>query len=59
MWQKVGNRTMDTNGLAIMEIRYGWKRWEQWCVAFDMEAGQVITYVDGVDDGAGVSIHSP
>ena len=52
VWHKVGYKTMDTNGLAGKA--YGWKRWEQWCVAFDMEVGQVISYVDGMDDGAGV-----
>ena len=34
-----------------MKARYGWRKWEQWCVAFDMEVGQVFTYVDGDEDG--------
>ena len=56
VWHRVGDKTMNTNGLAY--IPYGWQRWEQWCVAFDMEAGQVISFVDGNDDGAGVSTSS-
>ena len=35
-----------------MKARYGWRRWEKWCIAFDMVDGQVITYVDGEEDGA-------
>ena len=34
-----------------MKARYGWRKWEQWCIAFDMEVGQVFTYVDGDEDG--------
>ena len=34
------------------KAKYGWYRWEQWCVGFDMEAGKVFTYVDGDEDGA-------
>ena len=56
MFHQVGNKTQDTNGLTYPHKRYGWKRWEQWCAAFDMEVGQVITYVDGLFDGAGVDI---
>ena len=36
-----------------MKARYGWRRWEQWCVAFDMDVGQVFTFVDGNEDGSG------
>ena len=39
------------NGNA-RKARYGWRRWEQWCVAFDMEVGQVFTVVDGDEDGS-------
>ena len=55
-WHQVGNMTRDTNGLTYPHKRYGWKRWEQWCAGFDMEVGQVFTYVDGLFDGAGVSV---
>ena len=41
-----------TNG-GSAKARYGWRRWEQWCVAFDMVEGQVFTYVDGDEDGSG------
>ena len=34
------------------KARYGWRRWEQWCIAYDMDAGKVYTYVDGDEDGA-------
>ena len=39
------------NGNA-RKARYGWRRWEQWCVAFDMEVGQIFTFVDGYEDGS-------
>ena len=39
------------NGMS-MKGAYGWRRWEKWCVAFDMEVGQIFTYVDGDEDGA-------
>ena len=58
MWHQVGNKTRDTNGLTHPHKKYGWMRWEQWCAGFDMEVGQVFTYVDGLFDGAGVSIKS-
>ena len=35
-----------------MKARYGWLKWEKWCIAFDMIVGQVFTYVDGEEDGA-------
>ena len=38
-----------SNGLSGVGTR--WQLWEQWCVAFDMEAGQTISYVDGLEDG--------
>ena len=53
-WHRVGYKQMDSNGLATSKL-YGWKRWEQWCVGFDMVAGQIVTYVDGLYDGATVS----
>ena len=54
VWHQVGYKVQDSNGLSGKV--YGWKRWEQWCVAFDVEVGQIISYVDGVFDGARVSI---
>ena len=50
----VGINDRASNGFA--EDRYGFERWEQWCVAFDLEVGQTITYVDGGYDGARVSL---
>ena len=50
----VGINDRASNGFA--EDRYGFQRWEQWCVAFDLEVGQTFTYVDGVYDGAEVSV---
>ena len=54
VWHMVDTKTMDSNGQAGKA--YGWKRWEQWCVAFDMEVGQIFSYVDGHDDGKTVCI---
>ena len=35
-----------------MKARYGWRRWEKWCFAFDMIEGKVFTHVDGDEDGS-------
>ena len=53
-WHQVGYFVRASNGMELSKV-YGWKRWEQWCVAFDMVAGQIVTYVDGLYDGATVS----
>ena len=50
----VGDHDRASNGFAY--DLYGFQRWEQWCVAFDLEVGQTFTYVDGVYDGAEVSL---
>ena len=56
LWPSVLHSTdgsvLSHNG-GSMKARYGWRRWEQWCVAFDMDVGQVITFVDGEEDGSG------
>ena len=52
VWHNVFYKSAESNGQS--GIAYGWKRWEHWCVAFNMEAGQIISYVDGQDDGAQV-----
>ena len=31
--------------------RYGWHRWERWCIAYDTDNGQVFSFVDGDFDG--------
>ena len=55
LWPSVLHSTdgsvLSHNG-GSMKARYGWRRWEQWCVAFDLDVGQVFTYVDGDEDGA-------
>ena len=53
LFHTVGSTWHGSNGLSGHQ--YGWKKWEQWCVAFDMDVGQTITYVNGVDDGAQVN----
>ena len=37
------------NGLS--NIPYGWQRWEKWCLAYDLDMGKTIAYVDGKEDG--------
>ena len=49
IWPFMGSGAYHKNGLS--GFTYGWKRWEQWCAAFDLESGQYTTYVNGVDDG--------
>ena len=53
-FHKVGYHEGGSNGMELSKV-YGWKRWEHWCIAIDMVAGQVVTYVDGLYDGATVS----
>ena len=46
--------TIGPNGYhkgGLSGFSYGWRRWEQWCVAFDLESGQGTSYVNGMDDG--------
>ena len=39
------------NGFSS-QARYGWRRWEQYCVAYDMINGKVYSNVNGDKDGA-------
>ena len=49
--QKSINGVVGSHNGQSDKARYGWRRWEQWCMAFDIEAGQIIGYVDGDEDG--------
>ena len=39
-----------SHGSESMKSRYGWRKCERWCYAFDMVASQVSSYVDGEED---------
>ena len=45
----MGKRGNHKGGLS--GYLHGWKLWEQWCAAFDLENGIITTYVNGLDDG--------
>ena len=49
IWPVVGGHGYHKGGLS--GYLYGWKRWERWCAAFDLENGIYTTYVNGLDDG--------
>ena len=53
VWHVVNNAMTDSNGHAGKA--YGWRRWEQWCVGFDMEVGQIFSYLNGKDGGSQVT----
>ena len=46
------NDHFSTGGLS--GFQYGWRRWEQWCIAFHLETGQGHPFVNGMDDGTKV-----
>ena len=56
VWHQVHEEWAESNGLGPFAGQgWDWYKWEHWCVAVDFEAGQVISYVNGIKDGDDIS----
>ena len=53
VWHEVHESYSESNGLGpIAGEGWDWYKWEHWCIAVNFEVGQVISYVNGISDGA-------